>query len=1273
MQPTLDPPSFVGTGRFQIVRVLGAGGMGVVYEALDREHDARVAVKTLRTVDPQALLRFKQEFRTVQDVVHPNLVRLGELIEDAGHWFFTMELVDGTDLLSYVRLAPDEQPEGAEAGIATVTEQAASPSDRITDPVDHTTATVSVGRRPMPVGERSSQPRRFSEARLRDAFTQLAEGLDSLHRARLVHRDVKPSNVLVMPSGRVVILDFGIASAVASVADPRLLNMGTLSFMSPEQLAGAAPEPASDCYAMGVTLYQVLTGLVPHRRSTREALQWAKVQEPPRPPHQLCPAVPADVEGLCLALLQPEPAHRPTAAEVARLLAASPTGQRRRPTTAPPFVGRAAELHALEAALADSQAGRTVAVLVTGDSGIGKSALVRRFGEAVTAASADALVLAGRCHERESVPYKAVDGVIDALSQHLRSLADADVARLLPDGIDALCHVFPVLQQVDAVARRQRQAPRGDRADARRRVFGALRELLGRLGERVPLAILIDDLQWADADSLALLEEVLRPPGPRLLLVATLRGAADTRVPVGEIDLRRIHLEPLAADDARALALRHLADAGPARAALADGVVRESAGHPLFIAELAQHLANGSEQAAAAGGGPVGPTQLRLDEAVRQRIGRLEEPTRRLLGLVALAGMPLPQSLLADVAGLPYADLAGRVAALRAGRLLSTSGARPGDLVEPYHDRISEALRAALPAEVAREWHSRLAQALEPLPGMSAELLSVHLAGAGEPRRAAEHAVRAAQEAADALAFERSARLFRRALELHASLGDAADAAELHRLEVALGDALVSAGRTREAADVFMRAAARAPAAQALDLRRRAGEAYLVSGEVDLGLETITSLLADLGLPRPRSRNAMLLSIGLSRARIQLRGLRYRLREEAEVDPAQLLRLDIAWAANMGLAFVDVLQSSWFQHRYILLALRTGERRRLVRAMVAEAGVSAAGGARAAPRTARFVAEVAKLDTGDERPAERGLVGTIRVLAAHLEGRFADAVAHAEETILYLERAGYSSSWDIGTMRMMLLHGLFVTGRTRDMVARTDEILRAARDRGDHYEGTLLRTGVQNHVWLVRGDSRMARRVADDAVAGWSKRGTLVHAYLDLIAQNAIDLYEDPDTDRAYQRTLAGWARLRREFLLGFEAGRMNCHDLRGRATVAAARGAPPSQRKGLLRAAEKDVAMLERQSQRPAAPLAAVIRAAIEHQRGDAERATRSLAAAAAGFDAAHMRLHAHAVRRRLGTLLGGDEGHALVAAADAGMVAEAIAEPERMTALLVPGFGVG
>jgi len=180
-----------------------------------------------------------------------------------------------------------------------------------------------------------------------------------------------------------------------------------------------------------------------------------------------------------------------------------------------------------------------------------------------------------------------------------------------------------------------------------------------------------------------------------------------------------------------------------------------------------------------------------------------------------------------------------------------------------------------------------------------------------------------------------------------------------------------------------------------------------------------------------------------------------------------------------------------------------------------------------------------------------------------------------------------------------------------------------------------------------------------------------VHTMLDLLAQTAIDLYEDPESDRAYRRTLASWPGLKEQMLLSFQNGKVNGHDLRGRATVAAARRAPASEKRGLWRAAEKDAAMLRRQLQPPGAPIAATVQAAVHFQRGDVEAAVRGLREAARGFDAAHMALHANAVRRRLGVILGGDEGRALVDAAEARMREQAIVEPARMSALLAPGFG--
>src|SRR5262249_10863101 len=186
----------------------GEGGMGVVYEAFDDEREGVVALKTLRVIDAEARLRFKTEFRALQDIQHPNLVQLGELIEVEGKLFFTMELVQGVDFLSYVR--KDAGPQSAS---------------------DWPTATVD---QPFPAVAPPPRKPGFDEPRLRAALSQLARGLAALHAAGKVHRDIKPSNILVTDAGRVVLLDFGLVEDVAGQKRTSPLA-GTAAFMAPEQ------------------------------------------------------------------------------------------------------------------------------------------------------------------------------------------------------------------------------------------------------------------------------------------------------------------------------------------------------------------------------------------------------------------------------------------------------------------------------------------------------------------------------------------------------------------------------------------------------------------------------------------------------------------------------------------------------------------------------------------------------------------------------------------------------------------------------------------------------------------------------------------------------------------------------------------------------------------------------------------------------------------------------------------------------------------------------
>ncbi len=267
-------PELVGLrlGEYLILDQLGQGGMGIVYKAIHVTQADEVALKLLPQVDGNTLTQFKREFRSAADIHHPNLIGLHTLEADGNQWFFTMDLIEGTDFLSYVR--PDDQ---------------------------------------------------LDEARLRNALGQLIAGVLALHGRHILHRDLKPSNVLVTHEGQVVILDFGLVVQLGEVA--RLQReegiFGTPGYMAPEQAAGASITNAVDWYAVGVMLYEALCGQLPFTGSISKVLQDKRNIDPP--------ALVADEESradlvdLAMRLLSREPTDRPDAFETVKALASTDT------------------------------------------------------------------------------------------------------------------------------------------------------------------------------------------------------------------------------------------------------------------------------------------------------------------------------------------------------------------------------------------------------------------------------------------------------------------------------------------------------------------------------------------------------------------------------------------------------------------------------------------------------------------------------------------------------------------------------------------------------------------------------------------------------------------------------------------------------------------------------------------------------------------------------------------------------------------------------------
>jgi len=1068
-----------------------------------------------------------------------------------------------------------------------------------------------------------------------------------------------------------VLLDFGLAVDTAKDRSTAMNMCGTPAYMAPEQAMSGPVGPEADWYSVGVLLYEALTGAVPFEGSPLEVLM-KKQSHTPDPARALVPDVPVDLDALCAALLQFDPKARPTAARIQRALGgAGTTASTSRASIAEQtlFVGRTTELDALGKAFRDSREGTSVSVLVEGESGVGKSCLVRHFVTTLSAEQPDLVVLAGRCYEREAVPYKALDGVVDALAHILVRDPGSLAARVLPTRPGPLAQVFPVLRRVDAFANATRRpALVADPVDLRNRAFAGLREMLARLAAVRPCVVVIDDLQWADADSLALLAEIMRPPEePPLLLVATVRAgspdASTATLHSAGLQLgvalagraRSIVMARMPEEDARTLTTRLLEREAPAVASFAEEIVREAGGHPLFIDALVRHSAIAGAATAS----------MRLEDALWARVASLAPGPQHVMRILAVAGAPVIQEVLASAVSGDKAEIERHVSLLRVAHLASITGARATDTIEPYHDRVRAAVLANITGDDRTACHRALAMALEQAPRRETEALARHWRGAGDTAQAATYAALAADEAAGALAFDRAIALY----EIAIDLGSRASV-ERSALFEKLGNALAHAGRGERAAAAYGDAARGAQAARSLDLQRRGADQLLRSGHVDEGLAAIGRVLAAFGLALPRSPLSALLSFLAYRVYLRLRGLGFRARDASEIAATELTRVDVCWSLAFGLAFADPLRGAAFQARNLVLALRSGERYRIARALASEAAFAAVEGRRAIRRTEALLERAHALAMDIGNPHAVGLAHSASGFADFQFGRFKRALEHLERAKVILAEVP-GAIWELDTLAFFSTAALVQLGEIGRVVRETPKAVREARQRGDLYAAVNLRIDLANLAWLAVDGAEAALAQIDEAMSEWSNRGFHLEHYYELIARTNALVYSGRGRE-AYAHITARWTALRRS-LIPFKVQSVRIFSLHARARSAiAATEKGGADHETLLRDAAIAARRIERERMGYATPWAKLLRAGIAMAgKESTEHAVSLLREAISGFDAADMALYAAASRRCLGALLGADEGRDLVRAADAWMTSESIKNPARMTAMLAPGFG--
>jgi hypothetical protein len=1139
---------FQGNERFEVIRQLGGGGFGAVFEALDRNSGTHVGLKVLDRPRAGDLRMFKREFRTLSEVTHANIVQLYELFDDGRHWFFTMELVRGTDFVSWA-------------------------------------------------GQSASSARR--------ALAQLADAVCYLHGRRILHRDIKPPNVLVTGDGRVKLLDFGLVRDVSQDPAARTETLaGTAAYMAPELLTDHTLREASDWYSVGALLYEALTGRPPFDGPLVEVL-WRKNAEPARPPRELRPDIPGDLNDLCLALLERDPKARLTGSAVLDCLSggkgftkfAEPASP-----AAPPLVGRESHLASLHEALEDVRAGHTVCVHVQGRSGMGKTALCRQF--ASEAREGGAVFFSGRCYESESVPFKALDPVIDSIGDHLRSLGERAAAFLPREKpLQALARLFPTLLSVDVI-RAAWVEPAGDASprDMQRRAMAALKEILGRMAEKNACVVHIDDFQWGDVDSVDCLAGILSPPDPpRALFLFSYRSEdASSARPLERFltrqrdpllysgRLRELEVDRLTSPQTREL-LRVLLGSGAEQAAAS--IDREAEGMPLFIHELALHARPTAALAI--------PKGLSLQEMIGRRVSELPASAKALMEVISLAAQPVDIDLASEAAGARGEAVARHV--LLAQRLIRFKAG--GRQVEPYHDKVREAVVSGIAPGIRIARYLSLATAMEKRENADPEAVWQYFHAAGEMERAEAWIALAAERAERALAFDLAVKLRERHLEMR-TFSDAERSLLLERL----AQALALAGQGLRAAQTYQSAARGADPGRSLQLVRKAGEQYVRSGHFEQGQALLCALLEKTGFRIPAHRWQALAMLAARRCLLRLRGLRFEPRPSDEVPLEEAEKLDICRVTSLALTIQDPIRSAELQTRHLLSSLQLGEPYRIANSLAMEAGyVVARGGAAAYGEASKLLDKVEQLALQSNHPNGRTLADSVRCKAAWLAGRWEESAKFGERVNRMATEQYTRVAWEAYPSSMFWICALACMGRWQEAVGRLPGLQADSESRGDLLEMTSLPVFTFAYIrWLLADQPDRAAEELENARARLSEPGFIPQRFGVCFGLTEVALYT-LEAERAAQALAQGWAQLGDAMVLRIQPVRIFMLHLRARVACArAAARTEPQARKKFLSQALGDARRIRRERTVWGRGIANLIEAAVaaeERRFADASR----------------------------------------------------------------------
>lgn len=859
-----DVPAVLGEGRYQILRLFRESVRKRVFLARDLRLGREVAVAIVESegLDEARLLRLTNEVRRMAQIGdHPNLVTMydvGEVSE--GVPFFVTPCFGRTlaDLL------------------------AGCPARRLSI------------ERALAIGE------------------DVARGLAHVHSRGVRHGNLRTEDVWLTDDGVAKLGDVGLSGATeteAAASGGAVRRVGTAPHGSPERLRDGVLDARDDLRSLGAMLREMLVG--------RPALADGPLAGPSEPaddrtvPHSLIDGIPPELGRLVTELLAGTAERSACAADVASSLrtirlgvapAAATDAARGHPLdriAGGAFLGRSAEMARLRAALDSSTSDRLRVALVVGEPGIGKT----RTAEELAAEARDrgAEVVWGRCHERDGAP--AYWPWIQLLRSLVQDREPGLLAEQLGSGAAVVAELLPEIREV---LPRLESPPALDPEHARFRLFDAITHFFRRAAQSRPLVLVLDDLHWADAPSLLLLQFLARQASDaRILVVAGYRDLALPRThplarTLGELApvADRIELSGLSRPEVRDSIARTTGVTPPE--GLVDAVFERSEGNPLFLTELVRILANDArldrndEPRAWAPRIPGG-----VREAVGRRLSQLSPACDELLGIASVVGRLFELAIVERVARLERSRVLDLVEEAHAARLVHEQADARGTYAFS-HALVREALYEELPATRRAALHGEVAAAIEEIDPTRLEARASALArhhleaalGGGDERRAIDAAIRAGRCARRVLAYEEAVRHYESAAEIARRCGS--EPRLRSDVALALGDAQLCIGERSAALTAFSEAAA---------IARELGDADLL-GEAALGVARST---VSLGRESPASLDLLdeaLRAVGPGDGRLRVRLLACTAtalsRSSEDARRTELTRSAVAMARRIG-------------------------------------------------------------------------------------------------------------------------------------------------------------------------------------------------------------------------------------------------------------------------------------------------------------------------------------------------------------------------------------